>query len=171
MASRAQTGLVGLDSGFRIKIDDLAQAVADTEPSPSGSSRCWGGQLSGYDLNCDPAFVPTGPHFKQKFCVTCQALGVFLPINRVRALPGGPTCYANRNGCGLWTRSAAVREGGRDFDDEGPPRKRTRGESPRSDDEDMPRFRVVNHTAKCASAARAPPADARSPRPRIAPPA
>lgn len=103
-------------------------------------------QLAGSDWCCDKAFVVTGPHFKHKFCESCQAHGIQVSVNRIRALPENN--MTNGNGVGVWTKVKA-HQAGDNLAGVTPAsvvgQKRPRNQCPG----DTVFFRVVNHTARC----------------------
>jgi hypothetical protein len=117
-----------------LSVGDLANAILENQP---GS--CWGGQLTGSDWRCDSSFEVSGPHFKHKFCASCQASGIHVSASRVRMLaPGSKSKLVNGKGGGVWTKlsSRAVVGDKRD-------RKQLQNETVF--------FRMVNHTARCDS--------------------
>jgi hypothetical protein len=84
---------------------------------------CWGSELHGSELHCDPEFRVTGKHLKDKFCRACREGGVVVPVLRVRAIGRDQRdAFSNATSEGLWNPDSMA---------------------------NLPDYRVVNHTQGC----------------------
>lgn len=86
-------------------------------------SECWGSELHGFALHCDPSFSVTGNHLKDKFCRDCREGGVLVPIWRIKAISRNQhASFSNSTSEGLWNPDSTA---------------------------SLPDYRLVNHTQGC----------------------
>eukprot|EP00320_Phaeocystis_rex_P007716 CAMPEP_0119078850 /NCGR_PEP_ID=MMETSP1178-20130426/103332_1 /TAXON_ID=33656 /ORGANISM="unid sp, Strain CCMP2000" /LENGTH=76 /DNA_ID=CAMNT_0007061327 /DNA_START=32 /DNA_END=258 /DNA_ORIENTATION=+ len=73
-----------MDTALALLPDDDVEPPAEQQEE---HRICLGALLNG-GAGCDPDFVPSGPHFKNKFCDNCRAPDNFIlvPLAQARAL-------------------------------------------------------------------------------------
>lgn len=88
--------------------DDAVSYLFDASVDSRSSGICWGGSLQGNTSFCTPGFVPLAGHFKNKLCPRCKANGLFIPSERICALPASASHGVNKQGTGLWTNDSRM---------------------------------------------------------------
>ena len=84
---------------------------------------CWGSELHGQPLHCDPGFRVAGNHLKDKFCRACREGGVLVPVTRIRAIGREQhAAFSNAPSEGLWNAESTA---------------------------SLPDYRLINHTQGC----------------------